>query len=308
MKHQLPSIYFLHIPKTAGSSLASLIRCAYPEKLGIPAHQIAELLKLSAEEINKYKCFTGHFGTGLFSLLDHDIPCFTMLRDPFERVVSDILYGSKFPINLPEELSDELKQIYLKGDLREIFNHPFIPEILEKLKCIENTPTIFMSEMIGRLKSTVNTQNLYLGYYIDLNNYLDGSHSPLTQSNQTITNLEVIFVQQLMSGLDMDKIVSNAKQRLDKMEVVGIAEQFNDSAGLVCDFLGIRHPKTFPQENVSPEKLKLGSLTYRESGKIPDDVIKRIDELTACDREIYEYGKELFNQQLRTKKKFFWIF
>ena len=107
----------------------------------------------------------------------------------------------------------------------------------------------------------------------------------------------------------IEKIVDNAKKRLDTMEVVGIVEQFNDSAELICQFLGVPVSKKFHQENVSSQKRSLGGLTYRESGKIPEDVIKRIDELTGCDQEIYEYGKTLFARQLQNKKrKFFWFF
>ncbi|MFZ4641411.1 MAG: hypothetical protein ACOYMP_13575, partial [Nodosilinea sp.] len=62
------------------------------------------------------------------------------------------------------------------------------------------------------------------------------------------------------------------------------------------------------RENVSSEKLSLQALTYRESGEIPADVIKRIDELTAIDREIYEYGKTAFTRQLKSRTRRFFGF
>ena len=150
-------------------------------------------------------------------------------------------------------------------------------------------------------------QSCYLGCDIDLNQYLGVSHCSLGRGKEIF--IEHLIDQQLSSGLiDMNEIFNKSKQTLDAMEVVGITEQFNDSADLICNFLGIPNPKNLPRENISPEKLALGNLTYRESGKIPDDVIKQIDEFTVCDREIYEYGKRLFNRQLqRKKKKFFWF-
>lgn len=285
MKHKLPSIYFLHISKTAGSSLSGIIHCAYPKELIMPAYQIPELLKLNREKINKFKCFTGHFGTGLFSLLDVDIPCITMLRDPFERAVSSIHFAKKIvsSSDIPN-LSSEIKELLIKGDIREIVNHTLLSKMID------------------------NIQTLYLGYDINLNNSLDSPNSILDWSRQTATNVEVFFVEQLQCGLEMNKIVDRAKQRLDKMEVVGIAEQFDNSTRLIFDFLGIKNPNVFPTENVSSEKLSLGGLTYRESGQIPEDVIRRIDKLTVCDREIYEYGKTLFARQLRKKnRKFFFL-
>jgi hypothetical protein len=272
MKHKRPSIYFLHIPKTAGSSLSGIIRSAYPQKLAMPAYLIPQLLKLNREEINKFQCFTGHFGTGLFSLLDRNIPCVTMLRDPFERAVSFFYYTNKF------------ENPGKKPDFREILNNPYTSKRIE------------------------NFQALYLGYDVNLDNSLDSPNPILDWNSQTAISLEVFFVE-LLCGVDMNKIVDNAKKRLDRMEVVGIVEQFNDSAELICKFLGVSVPRKFHQENVSPQKLSLGGLTYRESGEIPEDVIKRIDELTACDQEIYEYGKTLFARQLQNKKrKFFWFF
>jgi hypothetical protein len=92
------------------------------------------------------------------------------------------------------------------------------------------------------------------------------------------------------------------------MKVVGIVEQFDDSIRLICDVLEFKRPKASPRENVSSEKLSLQALTYRESGEIPADVIKRIDELTAIDREIYEYGKTVFARQLKSRTRRFFGF
>ena len=285
MKYQPPSIYFLHIPKTAGQSLASLIRSAYPQELEISIYTIPEFLKLSRAEINKFKCFTGHFGTGLFELLDRDISCVTMLRNPFERAVSFIHFATKMarPDDL-SELSNERKEIILQGNLKEFVNDPFLSKTIE------------------------NSQTLYLGYDLKINNSGENYYTIIGRDGREIVYLENLFAQELLCQLDINKVFVNAKKRLDTMEVVGIVEQFNDSARLICDFLNIPIPQAFPQENISPAKLSLRNSNYRESGEIPDDVIKRIDELTAHDREIYEYGKTLFLRQLKNKKKKIFFF
>lgn len=307
MKHNRPPIYFLHIPKTAGSSLSKIIRCAYPEELIMPAYEIPDLLKKNRGEINQYKCFTGHFGTGLFSLLDHTIPCITMLRDPFERAVSAIHFARKIfrSSGIPDlsnerksflvekgivraedipEFNHKMEQLLLKGDLREMVQNPWFSRVIE------------------------NRQTLYLGYDVDLNNSTDCPDSMLNWTRQTVTSLEFFFVDKLMCGFDVGKIVDNAKKRLDEMKVVGIVEQFDDSIRLICDVLEFKRPKASPRENVSSEKLSLQALTYRESGEIPADVIKRIDELTAIDREIYEYGKTVFARQLKSRTRRFFGF
>ncbi len=291
MKHKLPPIYFLHIPKTAGSSLGQLILCSYPQGSQLNC-SLSQLLQISRKEINQFKCFAGHWGTGLFSLLDKDISSITMLRDPFERTVSNCLFVKriwvkKFASN-PLAL-DEIEDIKLKSDISDLLKSSNI------------------REMLNLMPSMKEQQSCYLGCDIDFNEYLGVAQRSVDKSKEIF--IEDFIAQQLSSGLiDINEIFNKAKQRLDAMEVVGIMEQFNDSAQLICNFLGIPTPKNLPQENISPEKLGLGNLTYRESGTIPDDVIKQIDDLTVCDREIYEYGKKLFNQQLqRKKKKFFWF-
>ncbi|NMF58668.1 sulfotransferase family 2 domain-containing protein [Pseudanabaena yagii] len=294
MKHKLPPIYFLHIPKTAGSSLGQLILCSYPQGSQLNC-SLSQLLQMSREEISQFKCFAGHWGTGLFSLLDKEISSITMLRDPFERTVSNCLFikrivVKKFASN-PLAL-DEVEDLKLKSDISEL------------LKCTN------IREMLNLMPSMKEQQSCYLGCDIDLNEYLGVSQCSLdTLDKSKEIFIENIIAQQLSSGLlDINEIFNKAKQRLDAMEVVGIMEQFNDSAHLICNSLGISTPKNLPRENVSPENLALGNLTYRKSGTIPDDVIKQIDELTVCDREIYEYGKKLFNKQLQTeKRKFFWF-
>ncbi len=291
MKHNLPPIYFLHIPKTAGSSLNQLILCSYPQ--GSQLHcTLSKLLQMSREEINQFKCFSGHWGTGLFSLLDKNISSVTMLRDPFERTVSNCLFVKRIWLKKLDSnplALDEVEDLKLKSDISELLKSANIREMLNHLPYLKEK------------------QSCYLGCDIDWSEYLGVSQCSLGKSKEIY--IENLIDQQLSSGLiDINQIFNKAKQRLDAMEVVGITEQFNDSAQLICNFLGIPTPKNLPQENTSPEKLGLGNLTYRESGTIPDDVIKQIDDLTICDREIYEYGKKLFNQQLqRKKKKFFWF-
>ena len=44
-------IHFFHIPKTAGTSLSSLIRNAYPPAACIPAHTVLELTAMDPDVI-----------------------------------------------------------------------------------------------------------------------------------------------------------------------------------------------------------------------------------------------------------------
>ena len=54
-------IHFWHIPKTAGTSVAGMIRRAYSFGECIPAHTVRELVAMRAADIPNYRCYTGHF-------------------------------------------------------------------------------------------------------------------------------------------------------------------------------------------------------------------------------------------------------
>src|SRR6516162_5407089 len=90
-----PDLYFFHIQKTAGTSVADLIRTCYPAGEIIPAYECQSLVRIPRAQINSYRCFIGHFGTGLFSLVDRELSCVTILRDPFEQVLSHMRHADR---------------------------------------------------------------------------------------------------------------------------------------------------------------------------------------------------------------------
>ncbi|HPB56276.1 MAG TPA: hypothetical protein PLB68_09985, partial [Candidatus Aminicenantes bacterium] len=81
-------LYFFHIHKVGGNSLVKVLRKGYGENEILPVGLWREIIALPREEIMRYRFFSGHFGTGLYSLLKEEPPTVTLLRDPFERAVS----------------------------------------------------------------------------------------------------------------------------------------------------------------------------------------------------------------------------
>ncbi len=55
--------------------------------------------------------------------------------------------------------------------------------------------------------------------------------------------------------------------------------------------------------------MALGNTSYRQSGTIPRDVVRKIDEVTARDREVYDDARGIFNRQgVRRRRRHFWPF
>lgn len=268
MMIQPPEIYFLHIPKTAGSSLASLIRCAYPQEQGIPVYEWQQLVCMSREEINRYRCYTGHFGTSLYSLLDHPVPTVTLLRDPFERVVSQIRHTTRF------RRQQGIWRMYTWRAYLSRWEQETQPGLRKWLEARFVSPCL------------QDFQTRSLGVDIDLAPYMG-----------TVDTRDYGYLLlETQKGQSMEVILERAKQRLDSMVVVGTVERFADSVELICAFLDIPVPETLPQENVAQGHSI--SLRYRDSGEISTRLAARIDEITAYDRELYAYANRLLDKQL----------
>ncbi|WP_041355175.1 sulfotransferase family 2 domain-containing protein [Nitrosococcus halophilus] len=81
-------VYFLHIPKTAGTSFQYYLAQYFPGGKICPAQVQAELLQIPAHELQEYRLFAGHFW-GLQQLLDQRLALITMLREPLARAISN---------------------------------------------------------------------------------------------------------------------------------------------------------------------------------------------------------------------------
>jgi hypothetical protein len=80
-------IVFLHIPKSAGTTLRVHLEGNFPEEQICPA-RFNTLHEYDADEIEKYRFFSGHFCAGGVSLIPEPKSVVTMLRDPKARVLS----------------------------------------------------------------------------------------------------------------------------------------------------------------------------------------------------------------------------
>ncbi len=90
-----------------------------------------------------------------------------------------------------------------------------------------------------------------------------------------------------------DKYFKQACENLDKLSFVGITEQFQDSAFLLCQTFGWKKWYYMPQ-NVSKNKKQIHLLKTNFSS--------RIAQLNQLDQELYDRGLEIFNNQKRKTK------
>jgi len=89
--------YFLHIPKTAGTSMISILDKQFPDEKILKLHEWQELLPLMPIDFTKYNFIRGHFGRSIFNLLPKKPICITLLRDPIKLMISSYKMVARQP-------------------------------------------------------------------------------------------------------------------------------------------------------------------------------------------------------------------
>ncbi len=254
MPEPIREIQFLHLAKTAGTSLASLIETAFPAEQILPVYEWHDLSGWNRAEINRHRCFHGHFGTGLDRLLDRPMPSITILRDPFEQMVSHLLHAARHEqIPWPAPVQDWLGR-------RHQPDHPYLELIL--------------SRPANRFR---DYQTRFLGVDID----------PDHPDRKDWTLTQWLYAPENESR--MDAILENAKRRLDQVTLVGTVEDFDNTVAQVCQLLGIPVPEDAPWLNAG----RAGHQGYRGSGRLSARLETLVDQHTPYDRELIRHATDL---------------
>jgi Sulfotransferase family len=94
----LPRLCFVHIPKTAGTSVTKVLSDLYANAT-FPAMTTLGYAHVSDSELENYRFFKGHAYRRDYQRLPSDTLLFTILRDPVERAISCYNYFREMHIN-----------------------------------------------------------------------------------------------------------------------------------------------------------------------------------------------------------------
>jgi hypothetical protein len=102
---------FLHLPKTAGSTLRRIIEWQYGADavwtIGEPTSAaIDQLVQLPRRRLDAIRAVVGHFPFGLHNLLPWPVAYVTLVREPVDRIVSHYYYAERTSAS---KLSAEVK-------------------------------------------------------------------------------------------------------------------------------------------------------------------------------------------------------
>jgi len=264
-----PPAYFVHVPKTGGISLGRLLEDAYLPwdrvRLNPPV-----MRTVSLERFRRFRFYHSfHQGRQLLEMTDRsDLLTITMVRDPVERAVSQMLY--------------------LQRVVREI-PHTFTPEYLASVAPIVNAS---LEDCVDHeaFAQACDSQIRTLGVMEDYTPLFKGS--PDATSGRSV--LRPYPLPPLMDVDDTSQLLVNAKRWLSEIDVVGTTEQYRESVLMVSDLLGIPTPAHLPMLNANPGRGKTAS-HYRE--RLSPKLVSQLEELTAPDQELYAFAVERFCEQ-----------
>lgn len=100
-KHQENSIIFLHLPKTAGTTLVKIIQRQYKEGVfsinGANMQALDEFKDLPITQRENIKILITHRGFGLHQYLSPSSQYITIMRDPVDRIISHYYFVLRQP-------------------------------------------------------------------------------------------------------------------------------------------------------------------------------------------------------------------
>lgn len=118
-----PLLVFVHMEKTAGTSLYEMLVAHYGALRSSPPH-LAFLPELPLGELNQYDFVSGHFSyQEAMALPRSHKQCITMFREPFARLISFYRFHRAHPV---EDNGDVITDLAQKLGPAEFFRHPTI--------------------------------------------------------------------------------------------------------------------------------------------------------------------------------------
>lgn len=220
VSYPLPSVYFLHVPKTAGSSFRAILASLYPQEMTFPAMYWDEVFRYSPAQARQYRLFMGHY---YHFFLDYLAPVrpevVTFLRDPVSRVISRYKHALRLP----------------GSDMRRAGH---------KLSLLEYLRDPALGPMAGYSAIT------YFGWDLDLRKL---ALAPVNLLDNRAFSEYLWELQAKLTDADYERMLPVALERMRNFAFVGVQERYAESLKLISHRFGWPNIPDSVRINTAPE-------------------------------------------------------
>lgn len=197
-----PKLHFLHIPKTAGTSVTQFLQRQYDLEQIVFETTWRELFKYQPR-MPKLKLFRGHFGINLSKMIGPEFKVISFLREPISRVMSQYHHIRKTP-------TEGLYKFASKMDLAEFMHHKQGRKLCRNLQTryigksfgvgqfwahpgiLNIPPDRFLEDLASPLLLAEAKQNLNGFFFVGLTEYYDISMLLLCHKLAALPELDAV--------------------------------------------------------------------------------------------------------------------
>jgi len=257
-------LYYLHIPKTAGTSLITILDGCFAKEKVLRLHAWKFLLPKMPLDFSKYRFVRGHYGYGFYRLLPKKPIYLTVLRDPKDIIVSSY----KMIQRQPEEA--KRYSIPQEKTISELITDP-------KIEGLNDTQTHWLA---------VDLDVLSLSKDMDLTQLADFQ----PEEHSYFKNPDI----------SDEKLLETAKEHLSEFAWVGITEKFEESLFLLHYTFDWKPIHNTVKKNVAPHNAQKDDLTDEALEKI-SQWTKLDNELYRYGNELFESRYSKMVEDLKEK-------
>lgn len=219
-------LYFLHIPKTAGTTFISVLESQFEADQICPAYLWHDLINIPASQLSRYRLFRGHFYYYLYRILPRFPIYITMLRDPLERTISHYEHIYRDPNHYWHQ---RVKNQSLLNFIRDPQVNPMVSNFQTRSIALDLDPRMIAASLNGAALQALL--------------------------------LEKTLESSLPNNITDESLLRIAKSRLDQFAFVGITERFHESMLLLSNLFGWPPVSYIESRNRAPTRLQVDELS-----------------------------------------------